>query len=529
MFSPLLWLLMLAPPAAPAPPPDVLVICPAELQPALAPWLAHRRGQGHVLRVIDAPATADGVATAVADAYRLGGLKYVVLVGDVAANGGPGHSGAGPVVPTRYMPARINVRWGSTLTIATDGPYADIDGDRLPDVAIGRIPADSPAELTAFVRKVIAYEQHTAAGSWQRQINVVAGVGGFGPLADRLIEMAARSVFRQTVPAGYSIRATLADTSGPSRRPAGGLRQAVQHDLAGGCLAWVYLGHGLPTELDHVATPTGDAPILSVDDLPQLHAGGAGPLAVLVACYTGALDARHDCLAERLAMADAGPVAVIAATRVTMPYGNTVLGCELLRSCFAEPDAVLGDIWRRAVRRSLSDAADDPLRASLDALAQGMTPQLALGGQTAGGNNRSPPSDDLVAERQEHAWMYQLLGDPLVRLRRPRALELESPADMAAGEVLTIAGRSDVKGQCTVELVPVGAQTGDQPALATNDQPVEAGSFHATITVPDEVEGRYLVRAFISGQDGAALGAADVVVRRAPQHVSQAPTRRVAK
>jgi Peptidase family C25 len=128
-------------------------------------------------------------------------------------------------------------------------------------------------------------------------------------------------------------------------------------------------------------------------------------LAVLVACYTGAFDASADCLGEELVLADHGPVAVIAATRVTMPYGNTVLGCELLRACFGTRQPAIGDVVRLAQRRTLEKpAAGDVLRISLDSLAE----------------NLAATSNDLAAERREHVWMYQLLGDPLIELRRPR-------------------------------------------------------------------------------------------------------------
>jgi hypothetical protein len=133
---------------------------------------------------------------------------------------------------------------------------------------------------------------------------------------------------------------------------------------------------------------------------------------VLVACYTGAIDARRDSLAEELVLAEQGPIAVIAATRVTMPYGNTVLGYELLRACFKDQLADLGDIFYLAQRRVLADASADSLRASLDKLAQGL----------------SPPPIDLAAERREHVQMYHLLGDPLTIIPRGIPTLAESPS-----------------------------------------------------------------------------------------------------
>jgi hypothetical protein len=315
-------------------------------------------------------------------------LKYVVLIGDVRD------------VPTAYVDAKVNIRWGSEPTIATDEVYADVDGDQLPDVAVGRIPVDTPTELSAVVRKIIRYEQQADGGAWRRRVDVVAGVGGFGPVTDMLIEAAGRSVFQQVVPAGYEVTRA-------SANPAD-----VGKQMQDGCLAWIYLGHGLPAELDSVETPAGRRPILAVNDVPQLRCGANAPLAVLVACYTGAIDARSDCLGEELTLSETGPVAVIAATRVTMPYGNTVFGCELLRAAFVERSATLGELWTHAQRQTFATAPPtDQLRASLDSLASGV----------------SPPPVDLAAERREHVALYQLLGDPLVRLAYPAEDRVATP------------------------------------------------------------------------------------------------------
>jgi len=361
---------------------DTLVVCPTGFRAALAPWESYRREQGHVLDVIPPPRTAKELQQAVREAARKRDLQFVVLIGDV------------DVVPTCYVDAKVNILWGSEPTIATDQLYADLDGDRTPDVAIGRIPADSPAELAAVVRKLLRYERSAGGDSMrQRQIDVVAGVGGFGVVADTLIEASARSVFQQVVPKHYAVQRLQADPD------------ATGQQISASSFAWIYLGHGLPTMLDVAATPRGPRPILAVGDVASLRCKADSPLAVLVACYTGAIDASSDSLAEKLVLAERGPVATIAATRVTMPYGNSVLGCELLRSAFRESPGTLGDIWLRAQRAAINPAAaDDKLRTSLDAVARGV----------------SPPPVDLAAERREHVLLYQLLGDPLLRLRFPR-------------------------------------------------------------------------------------------------------------
>jgi Peptidase family C25 len=378
--------------------PDVLVVCPAKFRAELATWEAYRRLQGHEIAIVEPAATSRELQAQIRNAAKTAPLRFVVLVGDVAD------------VPTCYAEAKVNILWGSEPTIATDQLYGDVDGaggegDGVPDLAVGRIPVDSSAELAAFVRKVLRYEKQPEGGSWRQQIDVVAGVGGFGVMTDALIEAAARNVFRQVVPPNYSVRQLKTD---PEQTCA---------QISAGSFAWIYLGHGLPTMLDVANTPHGPRSILSVGDVPQLRCGPKSPLAVLVACYTGAIDARDDSLAEKLVLNEQGPVAAIAATRVTMPYGNTVLGCELLRAALTKPRATLGEAWLEAQRHTLADSpADDSLRTSLDSLARGV----------------SPPPVDLAAERREHVLLYQLLGDPLMHLNYPAAAA-PATARMAEG------------------------------------------------------------------------------------------------
>jgi hypothetical protein len=394
MYVALITLMLAASPDAP----DVLVVCPAGFQPALDVWIDYRRGQGHQIFVIAPPKSAAELQAAVRRVAESGRLKCLVLIGDVAGTEDVRFADRGVCIPTNHVAAKINTRWGSTPTIATDIPYADVDGDEQPDLIVGRIPADSPDELSRVIRKVIRYERESQDGAWQRRLDVVAGMGGFGTIADSLIEAAGRQVFQQAVPQQYELRHTSAKTASLQSND---FRQTVCSRLNEGSLAWIYLGHGMPTELDRVPTSSGFLPILSVDEVPQVRCQQCHPLAVLVACYTGAFDARSECLAEELALADEGPIAVIAATRVTMPYGNTVFGHELLRACFQDRPTSLGEAMRLAQCRTLSAKNGDTFRPSLDSLAQGL----------------SPPPVDLAAERREHMLMYHLFGDPLLRLR----------------------------------------------------------------------------------------------------------------
>lgn len=389
---------------------DTLVVCPSEFRAALEPWESHRRGQGHRITVIRPAATAAGMRNEIRRAAKAQHLKYLLIIGDVPSLRSQSDLTSRTTVPTNYLPAKVNTRWGSEATIATDGPYGDTSGDGVPDLAVGRIPADSAEELAAVVNKILRYERQAAQGDWQKRLEVVGGVGGFGIVADSLIEGAARQVFQQTVPADYEICRMMANPDSPYCPPPGKFGAEVRERIDAGCFAWIYLGHGSPTELARVRRAQGDESIMTVGDAALLRCGPCSPLAVMIACYTGAVDGKTDCLAERLLLEEDGPVAVVAATRVSMPYGNTVLGCELLRSCFRDRTSALGDMFRTAQQRTLAPAEPhDELRSSVDTMA------LAV----------SPAPTDLSAERQEHVAMYMLFGDPLIELQMPPKLARE--------------------------------------------------------------------------------------------------------
>src|SRR5260370_10313720 len=91
--------------------------------------------------------------------------------------------------------------------VPSDGAYADIRGDGLPGLAIGRIPALTAAELTAYVSKVVAYESG-GAGAWAKQVLLVAdapdAAGDYAAGSDQLAAQvpAGLQVAKDYLPAG---------------------------------------------------------------------------------------------------------------------------------------------------------------------------------------------------------------------------------------------------------------------------------------------------------------------------------------
>jgi len=133
---------------------DTLVFCPPPFQPALKPWLEHRRQQGHRIRVLTPAATAVELKQQIAIVAAKHKLANLVLIGDAYDRK------ADPklLVPTEYVLSLATYKLGAEPDIATDNPFADLDGDGVPDIGIGRIPVDSASELSQFISRVIAYD-----------------------------------------------------------------------------------------------------------------------------------------------------------------------------------------------------------------------------------------------------------------------------------------------------------------------------------------------------------------------------------
>ena len=517
----LLTLLTVASPA----PVDTVVVCPVAFREALTPWLEYRTYQGHRVAVVPSDGPAEEIRRAIVAQAAGGKLRFVLIAGDTVTPGVLGS--AGRAVPTFAVPAHVNVAWGSEAEIGTDNGYGDLDGDGVPELAVGRIPADSPAELRAILGRTIAYETSREFGPWRRRVSFVAGVGGFGALADTAVELTSAALIRGAIPAAYGTTMTYASWRSIYCPSPLQFRTTTLVRLNEGCFFWVYMGHGRREALAPLPFAGFRRSIFDRRDATRLRClAGRRPIVALMACYAGAFDADEDCLAEVMLRHEGGPVAVLAASRVTMPYGMTVLGAGLLREVFQQRTATLGEAILGA-KRSMADEEHLPgaPRSLLDLLAKTL----------------SPGPVDLAAERIEHVRMFNLIGDPLLRLRYPRPVQINVPASALGGTEIVASGTCPVDGQATVELiVPHGRQhraelparhTGDRsrqalaawqdtyrrandPRLSTASCRVEKGRFATRLSIPSGTEGTCRVRVFVTGTDDFALGATPLPVRR---------------
>jgi hypothetical protein len=153
----------------------------------------------------------------------------------------------------------------------------------------------------------------------------------------------------------------------------------------------------------------------------------------------------------------------------------------------------------------------------------------------------SPAGHDLLAERQEHVWQMNLLGDPMLRLEHPAPVEVSVTPHVTVGERISVNGKVGQAGRVTIELArprdktprdlfiagkfstdtsvrekmqTTYAQANQRTVLAESVNLAAAGTFACDLPTPSDLApGRYLVRVFVEGSDAWSAGSAEVSIR----------------
>lgn len=508
-----------ADPAAPARV-DYLVVAADDYLSSCDALLALRQAQGLQAGAVGysqacaAAGEAPGVPALVAflrHAHADWGTRYVLLVG--GALGPPSLAIPMEVERARYFSDKFD----SSPDVATDFTYSTLGGE-VPVLHVGRFPARSLAEAQGMADKTVAYETASQPGPWQRRIAVFAGQVGLNPAVDTLVERVFTRVMVDSIPAAYNVEVAYARPDSPYCPWPPGFHANAVRLINEGSLLCAYVGHGARTGCDDVRWRGQTYPILDMRHLGEIDARTGLPVMVVIACWTGQLDSpRGECVAEGMLKLPAGPVAVLACSRICQPYGNAILGQALLDSVFGAPGDRLGAALDRARARLLTRARD-AFRRQVDPLA-GMVQGLS----------------SLEGIRADTARDYNLLGDPALLLHRPAGrLELEATRG-GGGQLLVTAtgdleqGTALVSVECPrdklarkLDPLPEPADPGFQEAMnrryaSANDRAyvraqarLEDGHLRAELTLPPGIASPLIVKAFVWNATGSAMGALEL-------------------
>jgi len=391
-----------------------LILYGPGLQPAAEAWATYRAQAGWTVTTMPAPddedsATRRDKARASIRAHARAAIAapgelprcMVLILGDSDEPGG---------VPTWYRPQPDpSLRVGAELTYATDEPYQCLDdGDQAPDLPLGRVPARSIDDALAVLDKIKRYEQREHDGAWQRRLAYVAGEGRFGP-ADLILEALFRQMVDRTVPPLFDISMTYGKATSIYCPPPGELTATILGELARPSLVFTYVGHGHARGLDALRWGGKQLPMLRAADLATLEAPSpeavGRPIALLTCCSAGWFDlpGASPCVAEAMLLHPGGPIAVIAGSRPTHPYANVIHQHHLTHLLLEERVATIGEADLLAARRLLTV---DPETAAISAIAAPFAAMMQW-------------ASTLAELRVMHAGLYNLLGDPALRIAHP--------------------------------------------------------------------------------------------------------------
>ena len=241
---------------------DYLVIFHPDFGDAIKPLLDFRAAQGYRVMAVStqdvydefgygmmsAEAIRDFLAYAYAN-WQAPAPSFVLLVGD-------GTYDMRHYLPTSadtYLPpflAMVDPTMGET---ATDNRFVAVAGDDiLPDMHVGRLPANTPAEAAAMMDKILAYERTPVDAPWTQDIlfvtdNLEGGGGNFYELSDAIadgyIDPPANTT--KLIPENYKRTKLYLDRTCNSGQDC---RQKMQHVLDDqGALFVSFIGHGTKT------------------------------------------------------------------------------------------------------------------------------------------------------------------------------------------------------------------------------------------------------------------------------------------
>jgi hypothetical protein len=287
---------------------DYIAVAPQAWMDALAPLLRHREAQG--LSTFAAPLAAiydrygdgrpdpEAIRAFVVDAYHTWTPqpRYLLLVGDGTWDP---LNFLGTDAPTWLPPYLVDVDpWMGE--VPADNRYAAVDGDDLlPDLAVGRLPVNSVAELGYVVDKVLTYERDTSVALWKvNHLFVVDnddGVNTFSASADAVTPLAPVT---HTVAA---LRMPGAAVDGLDTE-----RAALFSHLRRGALVVNWIGHSSWQQWEHRR-------LFHTDDLPALPRSDRLPLVLEMTCFTSNFahpEPKHTALDEALVrLPEAGALA----------------------------------------------------------------------------------------------------------------------------------------------------------------------------------------------------------------------------
>lgn len=328
-----------------------LVLSHSSFLGGLDALVAARRAQGHTVRVVDVEDVyaqfaggrfgAEAIRDYVAYAHQNMGTRFVLLVGgDSYDYLGRLGSGAVSFLPTLYVQTSETV-----LHAPSDSAYADVDRDGVPDLAIGRFPVRTTAELANVVAKTLQYEAngYAATALLTADHSDPRANEQFGLATNRLADRLPTSWAVDKV---YLDEWTLADA-----------RTALFWGLRQGTGLTTYMGHSGFSSWGSPMRPVSQR-LFSLADIAALDNGGRPSVVAQFGCWnTYYVSPSSDSLGTRFVLADdRGAAAILGGATLVDDAEATEFGVYLMERLGAGGQT-LGEAMLLAKRELASKSA----------------------------------------------------------------------------------------------------------------------------------------------------------------------------
>jgi hypothetical protein len=338
---------------------DYLIITHPDFAAALQPLAQHRQARGLKPRIVTTTQIYDDFGMGVIDPAAIRAFiqhaylnwpvrpAYVLLVGDATYD-------PFDIMATGFRnwlpPMMVDGKDPFAGEVPADNGYvSDLDGskDDLPDIFIGRLPANSAADTQAMVQKIINYEAAPPSGSWSRSVllatdQAIDPAGNFHQLSD--------AILNSYIPASARSRVIATRAYLPVRSAENGM--AIRDDIVNA----LNQGQVILNYIGHAAIPTWAArePIWSIDrgDQDLLQPNSRLPVSLPWTCWEGyfVYPGRHSMSETMLRLPDKGIVAAFAPLGLDVAIGHDFMTARFYTALFhtTNPELRLGPLMHQA-------------------------------------------------------------------------------------------------------------------------------------------------------------------------------------
>lgn len=256
--------------------------------------------------------------------------SYIALMGDMSWD----YRGKVKGSRKNFIPSipYHSIRYGQAVN---DNGFVTVAGDDvMPDLAIGRLSCETPAEADILVEKIVNYKA-AAEKEWKENILLI-GAGesvsdenyfGFNSESIRLEK-------GYITPSGYSTTKVFRYPSRPEDKKFLGERPEIREAFNRGCVLANFYGHGGGYQWDFVFLN---------DDIYLLQNENRLPVILSITCYTAHFD-NQDVFGEQFnKVAGKGSVGFWGHTGITFWVYGVDLNNKLFNQIFTKKKYVIGD------------------------------------------------------------------------------------------------------------------------------------------------------------------------------------------